>query len=150
MGFRELVWRCDVCGKTVSRLLGWAAAVEIGGTETQIRPIVRGFCVAHREAVPESYRRDLERMGTVVWWADDIVELRPRDVDDFLLEADRALGTFRMPGAPPVDPSSTDCPQCGASVEWGTGPHVEDAAMRRGALAWVCTECGAAGLARLR
>ncbi len=143
------VWRCDVCGKPVSRLLGWAAAVEMGGTETQIRPVVRGFCAAHRDDVPEAYRRELEQLGTVVWWADDIVELRPREVEDFLLEADRVLGTFRPPGAPPADHSSTDCPQCGAVVTWGVDPHVEDAALRRGALAWLCSECGSAGFAYL-
>ena len=144
------VWHCDVCGKPVSRLLGMAAAVELSPELTRVQPAVRGFCAAHRVAVVAKYRKELQEVGTVVWWGDELAELRPRHVEAFLFDADQLLGTFRAPGAPAFDPQSTDCPQCGSAVRWGVGPHVDDAGLRHGAIAWDCLSCGAAGLAYLR
>jgi endogenous inhibitor of DNA gyrase (YacG/DUF329 family) len=149
MGNETPVWHCAVCGKRVSRLLGMAAAVELCAELTRVQPAIRGFCAQHRDAVVEAYRRELEAEGTIVWWGEELAELRPRDVDAFLFDADQLLGSFRMPGAPTGHPTSRDCPQCGGPVRWGMGPHTEDAAARRNAIAWECTSCGAAGLAYL-
>jgi hypothetical protein len=46
-----LVWQRDVRGKSVSWLLGMAAAVELPKDFTRIVPTVRGFCSAYSQSV---------------------------------------------------------------------------------------------------
>jgi len=140
-------WSCEVCGKRVSRLLGMAGAVEVAGGATRVLPVVRGYCAQHRSAVMGGFQGELAGQGTLVWLSEPEVELKPRDAEGFLRHADLALGSFRPEGAPARGGQSSECPQCGSCVDWGRGPHLADAAVRRNAVAWACRTCDAAGLA---
>ena len=149
MGFESGVWVCEVCGKTVSRLLGMAGLVSLPGGGVQLRPVVRGFCVAHRDKVRRGYQDELEVAGEILWVGEPDVELRPRSALAWIRHIDEQMGTELAGGRGFVLSSEERCPHCSAHVAWGTGPHLDDASIRPGGVAWECTGCGAAGVAYL-
>lgn len=137
-------WMCDVCSRPVSRVLGLAGIVILPSGAMSTRAVARGYCRAHREQVRERWVSELEESGSVEWIGDPPADLRPRDVEEFLTFSD-GFGLVNE-GVLPAS-GETACPHCGVSVEFGAGPHVEDALLRPGAISWVCPGCGAAGLA---
>jgi hypothetical protein len=138
-------WTCDTCGKPVSRLLGMAGGVSLSGGGVQVRSVVRGFCAAHRDDVAGAFRKELEASGAVSWFGDPVVELRPREVQAWLLWFDTTVIAPHADGRGLVESPDGTCPHCRSEVRWSAGPHVEDA-RARGAVAWEC-RCGAAGVA---
>jgi len=157
---------CDVCGKTTSRLMGFAAVITLrladGTKASRFQSSARGFCRAHREEIPARFLADVKAEGEVVWQAPEPAMLRPgnlpsfsRDMDELSLEIVEALGgapadaqhhiftsDALREGAPPKA-----CMHCGGRLSWGTGPHVKDALKRQGrADPWECLDCGAAGI----
>ncbi|WP_156697712.1 hypothetical protein [Nocardioides sp. Leaf285] len=149
MGFESGVWLCEICGKQVSRLLGMAGGVQLPGAGAQVRPVVRGYCLSHREAVRQAFREELEAVGEVMWVGEPAVDLRPRKAQAWLQHIDQQLGSAMADGRGFVQSNDGACPHCGADVSWGGGPHVPDAALRPGGVAWECVSCGAAGIAHL-
>ena len=140
------VWRCDVCGKKVSRLVGLVAAVSLPGPMTRIRSSVRGYCRDHRSAVVDRYDAELEKQGTVTW-REVFDDVRPRTAATFLQMVDESFGMFSDPQTD--DRGGILCPDCGSPVSLGAGPHIQEATARAGTTAWACMGCGAAGLARV-
>lgn len=147
MGFEAGVWSCEICGKQVTRLLGMAGGVESPAGGAQIRPVVRGYCALHREAVRQAFQEELEAFGEVTWLGKPDVDLRPRNAFAWLQRVDQELGSAMADGRGLVETRDGSCPHCGADVGWDSGPHVSDAALRPGGVAWECAGCGAAGVA---
>ena len=116
------------------------------GSGVRAKGEVIGYCLNHRDVVLGQWRAALEELGEIEWISegDQVVDLRPADVPDFLVGADQVF-LETLPQGDAANPSGA-CPHCGGDVSWGTGPHVGDAAQRRGATAWECTSCGAAGM----
>jgi predicted RNA-binding Zn-ribbon protein involved in translation (DUF1610 family) len=129
--------------------------VVLTDKSVSLRSAVLGYCAAHKDLVAAKYADQLASEGDVEWLADPPAELRPGDVAGFLASVDRMLTdgiaeNMDVPGGkaltPVTDHVPENCPHCGAELSWGTGPHVSDAARRPRAIAWQCTECGAAGM----
>lgn len=138
-------WMCDVCSQPVSRILGLAGIVILPNGAVSTRAVARGYCRAHRERVRQTWVGELESSGSVEWIGEPPADLRPRDVEEFLMFTDRR---FSLVGEGVVSASGdTACPHCRSAVKFGAGPHFNDAALRPGAESWVCPGCGAAGLA---
>ena len=147
MGFDTGIWECATCGQTVSRLLGMAGVVELHEGGVRIRPVVRGYCGARRDAVRQTFVRELERVGTIQWLGEPDVELRPRNALVWITEAEMRFASS-MPGGRGFSRSKEGrCPHCCGDVAWGTGPHADDDSVRPGCVPWVCTNCRAAGVA---
>lgn len=149
MGFETGVWSCEICGQQVSRLLGMAGGVELPGAVPRVHAVVRGFCGSHREAVREAFREELEAAGDVVWVGEPDVDLRPRGAFSWLRHFDQEFGSAMADARGFVRSGDGACPHCRSDAEWGSGPHVPDAELRPGGVAWECLACGAAGVAYL-
>ena len=153
------VHTCAVCGKTTTRLLGFAALVNLtddDSTRASRHTVVLGACAAHRYQVPERFAAQAAAKGEVVWVCDEPFPLRPAqvehwyaEVDRFIVEAGISAGVLPADAFIPVtspDQVPQECPHCGGELSWGTGPHVSDAAARGNAVAWECLDCHAAGI----
>lgn len=154
-------YTCEVCGKNTSRLLGFAAVVRLTGPgasagKTSRHTAVLGTCAGHRDQIPQRFADQATAKGEVQWIADEPADLRPSEVQDWYAAVDRILteamistgaapSEALIPVVMPEDVPSA-CPHCGSALSWHTGPHVEDAAARDGAMAWECRGCGAAGM----
>lgn len=138
-------WHCHVCDRPVSRVLGLAGAVVLANRALSIRTATRGYCSRHRADVRDGWSRELESMGDVEWDSEPAVELRPRDVAEFLAYVDEHFAKWHTRRI--TSTGEAPCPHCGAAVEFGVGPHASDAPEREGSVAWLCRSCGAAGLA---
>jgi len=154
------VYSCAVCGKTTTRLQGFAALVNLSDEQGQLASrytAVLGGCAAHRAEIPQRFADDAAAKGEVAWICDEPVELRPAhveqwyaDVDRFLVKAGVAAGVLPA-GTSHISISSPEqvprsCPHCGGDLSWGTGPHVADARARGNAIAWECLDGRAAGI----
>jgi hypothetical protein len=138
---------CLMCDRTTTRLYGVGAALELAdGSGVRARGEALGYCLDHRDCVIDHWRASLEANGDIKWITlpDEIVDLRPADVHEFLAQADSVFQQTLPQGEAIGDRNR--CPHCGGTVAWGTGPHVVDAQQRQGTQAWECTSCGAAGL----
>lgn len=123
---------------------------------TRVRSAVHGYCAAHKDFVPQRFRDELDREGTIEWMPDP-AELRPTEAQGFLAHVDQlsqqvstALGGAPVPASVTAQLAAgelpTDCPHCQGRLSWGSGPHVQDAAKRPGSTAWECLDCQAAGM----
>lgn len=138
---------CLTCGRPTTRLYGVGAAVELAdGSGIRAKGEAIGYCLDHRDVVLEQWRTGLEEAGEIKWISegDEIRDLRPAGVPEFLAQADSVFLQM-LPQGEALSPGG--CPHCGGEVSWGTGPHVDDAKQRAGTKAWECTSCGAAGVA---
>jgi hypothetical protein len=138
---------CITCGRPTTRLYGVGAAVDLAdGSGIRAKGEVIGYCFDHRDLVLGQWRAALEEAGEVKWISegDEIRDLRPAGVSEFLAQADSVFQQL-LPQGEALNPGA--CPHCGSEVSWGSGPHVDDAKQRPGTMAWDCTGCGAAGLA---
>lgn len=137
-------WVRDECGKSVNRIFGMAGAAELPDGRSRIFHVARGYCLEHRDAVPDAFRDELASTGERFMMLDPIVDLRPRNVDEFMRTSAVALGSPRDGRR---DSSGAFlCPHCDCRVDWGEGPHVADASAMEGTVAWQCPACGSAGL----
>lgn len=88
---------------------------------------------------------ELEADGSVEWIGEPPAELRPREVEEFLMFTDKEFGL--------VDDGflsasgEAACPHCRVTLKFDDGPHVDDARLRPGSRAWTCPGCGSGGLA---
>lgn len=142
------VYVCELCNKTVSRLFGVGAQVQLTDGRVQVKTAVLGFCAAHRDQVIPSWLASLSKEGRAELFGEP-VGLRPKEGSVFLAHVTRELAlaaggysTIDREGSAP-----SQCPHCGADLRWGDGPHSHDERVVAGdAHAWECTGCGAAGL----
>jgi hypothetical protein len=128
----------------VSRVAGLAGGVLRADGALSVLTVARGYCREHIGQVLRSWVHELEGMGTVEWFSDPPIALRPRDVRAFLADADSRFGIWNVEA---TASGGQACPHCKSELELDAGPHLSGAAQRPGSRAWVCTGCGAAGLA---
>jgi predicted RNA-binding Zn-ribbon protein involved in translation (DUF1610 family) len=136
-------------------MFGFAGTVTptegLGGLS--FRSAVHGYCRAHRELVAEGFPAALRAEGDAEIISDPPAELRPDSVARFQAGIDELRVSFvdatGLPGGTyhgDVESAPKNCPHCGATIAWRSGPHLSEAAGRGNAEAWECTGCGAAGM----
>lgn len=152
---RTRSYTCEVCSRPTTRLFGFFGAVDPFGddTGTSMRTAVHGYCLAHRDEVAAGFPAALRELGEVRFIGEPPAELRPDDVEGFMAfvdyqrqEVSAALGMPTQQVTGSLQSAPEDCPHCGATLTWDDGPHVLEAADRGDARAWVCPNCGAAGM----
>jgi hypothetical protein len=137
-------WTCAESRRPVCRVAGLAGGVLREDGALSVLTVARGYCREHIDHVLRSWVEELERMRRVEWVSDPPVALRPRDVRAFLAEADSRFGVWNVED---TGAGGQACPHCRAELELDAGPHLAGMSQRPGSRAWVCTGCGAAGLA---
>src|SRR4051794_16230545 len=87
-------YRCEVCGKVTSRLLGFFAVVstvnsaENGSQRTSARSWVAAVCLRHREEISQRFEAEVAAAGHVEFMGTPPAELRPADVAGFRASVD--------------------------------------------------------------
>lgn len=142
------VYHCEVCGKPTARLFGLGAMLRLLDGGVVCRTVVWGYCLTHREEVPSRFDAYC-RAGGEPEWIGNPMRLKPQEVQGFFAWANRMyVNAAHESGLPdPLGSKSIEqCPHCCGTLSLGTGPHVEDAQQRDGAIAWECPACETAGI----
>src|SRR4030088_844950 len=85
---------CVVYGQTTSRLLGFAALVNLAdaeGKRASRHTAVLGTCAAHRDQVPERFAAAAAAKGEVVWVCENPFPLRPAQVEGWYATVDQLI-----------------------------------------------------------
>ncbi|WP_280471250.1 hypothetical protein [Nocardia cyriacigeorgica] len=155
------VYTCAVCRKPTSRLLGFAAVVNLAGEDVRAsrHTAVMGYCAAHRDQIPNRFTDEVATKGEVLWVCDEPFDLRPSQVEGWYIDVDRIFATTvdntgATRGAAMIEVNTPEqlprvCPHCDGELAWDVGPHVAEAAERRNAFAWECVDCRSAGILQL-